>query len=168
MVSNNYIRVIYDSSGSNKTGKKLKINIEPLERSKGIQTADIPIPTLGSVNRILIPTSGLIDDFTLNCVLHDETGNDVAFDVNSSGVDSVDSSVHTIKEQWDYLFDEIAEVDTDDGGVFAIYELYTEWNDTTYEGWLKVQSAIDNEEYSGQVEFRLVFKKGKNPLGFLT
>jgi hypothetical protein len=162
MVDDNYVRIIYNSDGSSQEGRKIKVNIEPIERSKGIPTSDIPIPTLSEDNRILIPTGGLQDDFTLNIVFHEET-DDVAFDVSSGGTETARSDVKTIQEQWDFLFNEVIQE-----GIFGIYELYIDWNDSTYRGWLTVQSSINNEEYTGRVEARLLFKVGKNPLAFLT
>lgn len=166
MAGDSYIRVYYDGSGSSQEGRKLYLNIEPLERNKGIPTTDIPIPTLSPDSRILIPTGGNQDDFVLNCVFHEETTK-VAANISSGGSESDRTDVRSIQTQWDFLFDEILEV-PDDGGVFAKYELYLDWNDTTYDGWCQASSALDNEQYTGQVEFRLIFKRGKNPLSFLT
>ena len=166
MASNSYIRVVYNAGGSSEEGRKLFVNIEPLERSKGIPTADIPIPTLSPDSRILIPTGGNQDDFTLNCVLLEEDSQ-VAVNVSSTGFETDRTDVRSIKEQWDFLFDEIMEV-PGDGGIFSKYILYTDWNEKTYEGWCQVVGSINNEDYTGEVPIRLVFKRGKNPLSFLT
>lgn len=164
MAGNSYIKITYQSG--NDAGRKLMINLEPLERKKGIPTADIPIPTLSSENRILIPTGGNQDDFTLSCKLFEESSA-VAFDVSSTGVETDRTNVRTIKEQWDFIFDEVLD-DIPEGGIFAVYELFLDWNNKTYIGWLQAQSAINNETYTGEVEVRLIFKKGKNPLNFLS
>ncbi len=161
MVGTSYIRIIYNPE-TNEEGRKLYVNIEPLDRSKGVPTADIPIPTLEAENRILIPTGGLVDDFNLNCVLHEEDTK-VAANISASGTETDRTDVRTIQEQWDFIFDEIIKP-----GVFAIFELYVHWNDTTYRGWLQVQSPINNETYTGEVAVRLIFKVGKNPLNLLT
>jgi len=169
MAGSSYIRVYYNGAGTDNTGRKLYLNIEPVQRSKGIPTSDFPIPTLTPDSRVLIPTGGNQDDFVLNIVLQEESSK-VGANMSSLGSETDRTDVRTIQEQWDFLFDEILEVpsSTYNGGVFAKYELYLDWNSTTYTGWLQGQSAIDNEEFTGRVEVRLTFKRGLNPLTSLT
>jgi len=164
MVGQSYIRLKY--SDANEEGRKIFINIEPMDRSKGIPTADIPIPTLDSSKRILIPTGGNADDFSVMAVLHEESSQ-VAVDVSTTGVETDQTDVRSIKEQWDFIFDEIYEV-PEAYAITASYELYLHWNDRTYEGWSTVQSSISNENYTGEIPVRFSFKTGKNPLNYLT
>ena len=115
---------------------------------------------------LTIPTTGMIDDFTLDCVFYEESTN-VAYNVSSSGSLTARTDVRTIKEQWEFLFEEILESNLENN-IFAEYELYIEWNDQTYIGWLEIESPISNDDYSGRVEYTLIFKKGKNPLSSLS
>lgn len=165
-VGNSFIKVSYFSDGISQEGRKLFLNIEPVTRTKGIPTSDIPIPTLSPEERILIPTGGNADDFSVDCILEEQT-TQVAVDISATGVETDRTDVRSIKEQWDFLFDEVLEVSAE-GGIFAIYELYLDWNQKTYSGWAQAQSAIDNEEYTGRIPVRFNFKVGKNPLSFLT
>lgn len=164
MVGQSYIRLKY--SDANEEGRKIYINIEPAERSKGIPTADIPIPTLDSSKRLLIPTGGNADDFTISAVLHEESSQ-VAVDVSTTGIETDQTDVRSITEQWDFIFDEIYEV-PEAYSITASYELYLHWNNKTYNGWSTVQSQVDNEKYTGEVPVRILFKSGKNPLNLLT
>jgi hypothetical protein len=167
MAGDSYIRVIFESNGTSEEGRKLYLNIEPLRRNKGIPTVDAPIPTLKPSNRILIPAGGNQDDIELNCLLFEESSK-VAANISSEGTETDRTDVRTIKEQWDFVFDEIMEFpDSASGGIFAIYELYLAYNDQTYRGWLQASSPINHETYTGEVEVRLTFKVGKNPIAFL-
>lgn len=166
MVGASYLKVRYSSKSSSLEGRKIYLNVEPLTRSKGVPTADIPLPTLNPENRILIPTGGNADDFSMDCRLQIESTK-VAANISTTGVETDRTDVRSIKDQWDFFFDEMLEVALE-GGIFAIYELYLDWNGKTYTGWATGNSGVDNEKYTGEVPIRINFKVGKNPLNFLT
>jgi hypothetical protein len=152
----NYIRV---KNSSNQSGFKLYFTGENIQRRKGVQTVDTPLVTSTSDNRLLIPTTGMVDDFVFEIRLY-ERDEEVAYSVSATG-DETPTGYKTIQAQWDFLHEDILRSD-----FFIEYEVYFEWLGRTFKGWLNLDTNILSETMSGEVSIKATFKVGKNPFNF--
>jgi hypothetical protein len=154
MASSSYIqRDAVFSPSSN--GKRLMLNINSIRRSKGTQTTDLPFPGKPSEVRQLLPLSGQINDFTINCVLREESSN-VGYIVLFAG-STISENIQTITQQYNYLFDALLSSD-----INTKYKLYVDWLDKTFTGQIFLESTATERDFTGEVEVSITFREGGN------
>lgn len=156
MASNSYIQKNPDILEGN-VGKRLMINIQRIQRVKGVRATDIPIPSKGPQDRALFPLSGEINDFNVTISLENDPNPNIGYSVAVPSNNLSPLGIKTVKEQYIFLYDEIL-----GSGITSSYTLYLDWLDKRYFGMLFIDSDVDPRDFSGQVEVTLQFKEGKN------
>lgn len=157
MATNSYIQ--RNANVGVGAGKRLYINIIRIRRGKGVRVTDIPIPSRKTQDRALFPLSGEINDFTLTISLETDPEPSIGYSVSTSNV-LTSEGIKTIKEQYNYLYDEVL-----GNAINSNYTLYLDWLGKSYFGSLFVDSEVMPSEFEGQIEVTLEFKEGKNWFG---
>lgn len=159
-----YIRV-RTKGASDSDGYVLRVsNINSLQFSKGVETVDFTLPTSSAQGRLLIPISGLKEDYILQFELIDD-GTNKAFSVNSIGSLTGLNKIST-KEQTQFLLQTFMRSDLNASYSFADQWLVdTDLSEDEIVGHLTINGTSEEDSYFSLVEVQGTFKVGKNVFG---
>ena len=156
-MADDYIKVIYNYIVGTTTytkGFKIFTNlIVDMSVFKGIETADISLPT--SSSRILLPISGLKTDPTLAIELIDD-GTNKCFSIDNIGNETA-LNYSTTKEQLNFLLDNLMRSE-----LSAVYTIYIDWLDKEFVGLLTINGRIKGDSYFNNISLTASMKVGNN------
>jgi len=139
-----------------KAGWRIDISLtNSIDFASGIDTVDLSI--VQTTDRSLIPVSGKKQDFDFSFELIDD-GSNKTYQVDNIG-NLVTYGDITTKGQLKFLLEKIMT-----NSAVARYYIYSEWLDTTYVGFLKINGSATGDEFFNRVTFTANLKSGVNSL----
>jgi hypothetical protein len=135
-------------------------NLRIINCSKGVDSVDLTIPSLGSSSRLITPISGMKEDYILDIDLIDD-GTNKAFSIDNIGNQTALNKI-TTKDQFKFLRDTLILNDLNADYSFIDDFLEVAGVDDEKHGFIKMEGVIQGEDFFSTISVRISFKVGAN------